>query len=57
MHIQRFTFDVVNPYSGALIDSVANCGAEETDLAIDEVIFILVVNDDDGDFDVSLFCL
>ena len=48
---------MVNPYSGALIDSVANCGAEETDLAIDEVIFILVVNDDDGDFDVSLFCL
>jgi len=28
------TFEVVNPYSGALIDSVANCGAEETDLAI-----------------------
>ena len=30
---------MVNPYSGAHIDSVANCGAEETDLAIGEVIF------------------
>jgi len=28
------TFDVVNPYSGDLIDSVADCGVEETDLAI-----------------------
>jgi len=28
------TFDVVNPYSGALISSVANCGAEETEEAI-----------------------
>ena len=56
---------MVNPYSGAHIDSVANCGAEETDLAIGEVIFDIGrcgdlvgdVNDDGGDFDVSLFCL
>ena len=56
---------MVNPYSGALIDSVANCGAEETDLAIGEVIFDICrpgdlvgdVNDDGGDFDVSLLRL
>ena len=53
---------MVNPYSGALIDSVANCGAEETDLAIGEVIFDIGrpgdlvgdVNDDGGDFGVIL---
>ena len=34
----RLTFDVVNPYSEALIESVANCGAAETDLAIGKVL-------------------
>ena len=39
----RLTFDVVNPYSEALIESVANCGAAETDLAIGKVIFYILI--------------
>ena len=39
----RLTFDVVNPYTGALIESVANCGAAETDLAIGKVIFFILI--------------
>ena len=40
----RLTFDVLNPYSGDLIDSVTDCGAEEADLAIGKVTF----DSDDG---------
>ena len=55
----RLTFDVVNPYSEALIESVANCGAAETDLAIGKVIFYILIFfhyfDDDDDQQGDLF--
>ena len=36
-YFPRETFEVMNPFSGALVSRVADCGEEEVEAAIHEV--------------------